>query len=64
MKKVMERREGNRSIGANLNYWECLLCPPRTEIFHFLDVCLEHLETKHEISICQVNLKDGYITTG
>jgi hypothetical protein len=67
MKNVMQRREGNRSIGSismRLHYWECLLCPPRTEVFHFLDVCLAHLKTKHGITIFQVNLKDGDISIG
>ena len=62
MKKVMQRREVNPSISVNLHFWECLLCPPRTEVFHFLDICLAHLETKHGITFFQVNLKDGYIS--
>jgi len=64
MKKVMQRREGNHSISVRLHYWECLLCQPRTEVFHFLDVCLAHLEAKHGITLCQVDLKDGDISIG
>ncbi len=62
MKKVMQRREINHSTSVKLHFWECLLCPPRTEVFHFLDICLAHLETKHGITFFQVNLKDGYIS--
>ena len=61
MNKVMLRREVSRSISMRSHYWECLLCPPRTEVFHFLDICLAHLETKHGITVCQINLKDGCI---
>lgn len=45
-----------------LHFWECLLCPPRTEVFHFLDICLDHLKTKHGISVCRVDLKNGVIS--
>ena len=62
MKKVMQRREVNHSTSAKLHFWECLLCPPRTEVFHFLDICLAHLETNHGITFFQVNLKDGSIS--
>lgn len=61
MEKVMQKRDGGRSTPTKLHYWECLLCPPRTQVFHFLDVCLAHLETKHRITLCQVNLKKGFI---
>jgi len=63
MIKVMQRRQSNGPVSVKLHFWECLLCPPRTEVFHFLDICLDHLKTKHGISVCRVDLHNGVIST-
>lgn len=58
MKRVAERRGKDEAPRYHF-CWVCLLCEATK--FAFLDACIMHLRTAHQIFVCQVDLHQGFI---